>query len=145
MSAIERHRVAVREYERAVAEVAEHRVVDEAEDVLSRAWVVELEEMRKDALRLAAAARLAERDAQTRLMEARKQGQAQELALAHARYVETETGKRESLGQARSLLASVDVELESLCRAGIERSRRERQDLDRLRAARVAAYGTEAE
>jgi hypothetical protein len=143
MSEIERDPAAVREYDRTVREVAGHRAVDEAEDAVARSWIAELDEMRREALRLAMTVRMAERLALGSLREAQARGRMRELAMAHARFARTESAKDVGLEHAYSLLTSVDVELEAVCQAGLERSRREREDLRRLRAAWTAAYGTD--
>ncbi|MGH3414845.1 MAG: hypothetical protein ACRDVE_18250 [Actinocrinis sp.] len=141
MSEIERDPVAVRDYERTVTEVADQRVVDEAEETIARAWIAELDAMRHEALRLALAMRVAERLAREKLRKAQILGCPQELARAHARLAETQVETAVSLGRANALLATVDAEIEVVCRGGLERSRRGERDVRRLRAAWTAAYG----
>lgn len=145
MSEIERDTVAVREYERTLAEVAEHQAVDEAQDAISRAWIAELDEMRREGLRLAMVVRIAERVARQKVRRAQVVGRPDEIARAHARLAETEAETASGLRLASALLASVDVEVEVVCRAGLERSRRTERDLCRLRTAWTAAYGRAGE
>ncbi|HET9172371.1 MAG TPA: hypothetical protein VFN97_23290 [Actinospica sp.] len=141
MSEIEREPTAVREYQRTLTEVAEHQAVDEAEDVLTRAWIAELDQMRHEGLRLAMAVRIADRLAREEVRRAQRDGSPAELVRAHARLVATTAEIREGLGQATALLSSVDAALASVCQAGLERSRRGEADLGRLRSAWSAAYG----
>ncbi|HWG26170.1 hypothetical protein [Actinospica sp.] len=121
--------------------MAERQVVDAAEEVLTRAWIAELDEMRREGLRLAIAVRIADRMAREKLQRAQTGGRPDELTRAHARLVETSAETSECLGHVNALLASVDAELEAVCRAGLERTRRSQEDLRRLRVAWTAAYG----
>lgn len=141
MSEIERDPGAVHEYRRTLNEVAERQAVDAAEDVVSRAWVAELDGMRREGLRLAMAARVAERVARERLRSAQVVGGPEELARAHATFTRTQAETETGLGHAHALLASVDAELEAVVQAGFERARRAERDLQRLRTAWTAAYG----
>jgi len=142
MSKIERDPAAVRDYERTLNEIVERQAVDEAENVLACAWIAELEAMRRKVLRLAVEARLAGNAARIQLRNAQALGESAELARAHARLTAIQARQEVNLEQAHSLLASVDSELEVICRAGIERSRRSQQDLRRLRIAWLAAFDT---
>jgi len=134
---------AVARYRRTLHEVAEHRVVDEAEEVLARVWVGRLDELRRTALGLVAAARLARRAARAEVREAERGGRPGQMAVAHARLKSIEAMQDDELNDARVLIAAVDAELELVCRAGVDRARRRRADHSRLRAARRAAYGDE--
>ncbi|HEX4790497.1 MAG TPA: hypothetical protein VH372_18675 [Actinospica sp.] len=107
MSETERDATAVREYERTLAEVAEHQVIDAAEDVITRAWIAELDQMRRERLRLAMAARPATSCTRLRAAAIR--------ASSPARLVDTPAETRESLDHARALLTSVDTALEAVC------------------------------
>jgi hypothetical protein len=140
MSESERDPESIRRYERTVSEVAEHQVVDEAEDVIARAWIAELDEMRRTALRLAAAARLAENAARIELRAAQALGRPVRLATAQARLTVIEAEQAESLERAHALLAAVDAALEAIRRAGMERSQRGQEDLRLLRTAWTAAF-----
>lgn len=141
MSEMEREPAAVREYERTLTEIAEHQVIDAAEDAIDRAWVAELDRMRHEGLRLAMAVRIADRVAREEVRRAQVGGRPADLARAHARLVETCADTQEGLGHAAALLSSVDAELEAACQAGLARTRRGEQDLRRLRSAWAAAYG----
>jgi hypothetical protein len=132
---------ALAQYRRALREVAEHQVVDEAEDVLARSWIGQLDEMRRTALGLLAAARLARNAARAELRLAEERGRPDDLALAHARLRSIEAEQDDQLYDARAFIASVDAELELVCAAGIERARRDRADTFRLLEARCAVYG----
>jgi hypothetical protein len=140
MSESERDPESIRRYERTVSEVVEHQVVDEAEDVIARAWIAELDEMRRTALRLAAAARLAENAARIELRAAQALGRPVRLATAQARLTVIEAEQAESLERAHALLAAVDAALEAIRRAGMERSQRGQEDLRLLRTAWTAAF-----
>lgn len=141
MSEIERDPEAARRYARTVSEVAERQVVDEAENVLANAWIAELDEMRRTALRLAAAARLAESSARAELQAAQALGRPVHLARAHERLAVIEAEQQVSIDRARALLAGVDCALETIRQAGIERSQRGQEDLRRLRTAWTAVFG----
>lgn len=132
---------AVAAYRRTLLRVAEHQVVDEAEDVLARVWIAQLDEMRRAALSLIAAAHMADSAARTELREAQERGRPEEMARAHARMQSTRLLRAGNLREARAFIASVDAELELVCQAGVERVRRDRDDHARLDSARRAAYG----
>ena len=134
------HPAAVREYERVLREVAERRAVDEAEGVLARAWIAELDEMRRTALGLVAAARPTSGESGTEPRDAHFHGRPAELARANAHLEAAAAEQRISLEQARSILASVDAEIEMVCEAVVERTRRSQDDLYRLQAAWAAAF-----
>lgn len=130
-------------YRRVLREVAEHRVVDDAEDTLARAWIAQLDEMRRAALGLLAAARMASNAARAEVRLAAERGRPGDLAIAQARLQSLEESQDGNLRDARAFLASVDAELELVCAAGVDRVRRFRADHARLRAARRAAFGAE--
>ncbi len=132
---------AIREYERTLSEVAERQVIDEAEDAIARAWIAELDQVRRDGLRLVMAVRVAEHLARERLHEAELGGRPADVARAHARFAAAEAEKAGSVQHAHALLTSVDDEIEAVCQAGLERDRRGQRDLQRLRSAWAAAYG----
>jgi hypothetical protein len=131
---------AVIEYERTLTEVADRQAVDEAEDAVARAWIAELDDMRREGLRLAMAGRVAERVAHEKLRKAQQLGHPHELAKAHAKLAATEA-ETKVRGHANALLSSVDAELEAVWQAGMARTRRNERDLQRLRSAWTAAYG----
>lgn len=131
----------VERYRRAVREVADHRVVDEAEEVLTRAWLAHLDEMRRAALSLVAAARMTSNAARAEVRRAMDAGGPAELAIAKARLHSIEAAQQGEVHHARAFIASVDAELALVCRAGAERARRDRADDARLRAAWREAFG----
>jgi hypothetical protein len=137
----ERDPEAVRQYERTVRAVAERQVVDEAENLVAHAWIAELDEMRRTALRLAAAARLAENAARIELRTAQELGRPVLLAKAQARLTVIEAEQEDSIDRAHALLAAVDTALEAIRQAGLERAQRNKQDLHLMRDAWAAAYG----
>lgn len=132
---------AVRAYERALAEVAEQLAVNEAEELVARAWIRELDEVRRAGLRLAMTVRVAERTARELLRAAQLGGRPSELARAHSRFAQVEAETVNSLGHADALLASVDAQLDVVCNAALERARRNERAQEKLRAAWTAAYG----
>lgn len=131
---------AVRAYELALHEVAERLAVDEAEEVVARAWIAELDDMRRKGLRLAMAVRVAERMARESLRAAQVAGRPRELARAHTRFAAVEAESANGLAHADALVAAVDAELAAACGAGLERARRGERELRRLRTAWTAAY-----
>jgi hypothetical protein len=136
---------AVRAYELALHAAAERLAVDEAEEVVARAWITELDDMRRKGLRLAMAVRVAERMARESLREAQVAGRPRDLARAHTRFAEVEAESANGLAHADALVAAVDAELAAVCRAGLERARRGERELRRLRTAWTAAYDGAAE
>lgn len=120
MAAREHETEAVRVYRRTLDEVAAQQVIAAAEDVIADGWIDELERMRGAAIESAAAM----------LQQNRA-----ELDHAEAERV------RVDLDRVRALVDAVDAEVECACRAALDRTRRGRADLARLRTAWTAAYG----
>lgn len=141
MSEIERDPQAVRTYERMRDAVAERRVVDEAEKVLGRAWLDELEDIRKAALGVVAAIRLATNIALSQLRRAQGEGRLAEMARAQARLAALESKQGIGLDEAHAVLDWVDTELEKVDTTDLERRCRIQHDLEQLRAAWTAAFG----
>lgn len=141
MPEIEDEPAAMRDYRRALIHAAEDQVTDAAEEIIMRAWVAELDRLRRAALRLAMTARIRDRVAREQLRAAQVAGRPAELARAHARYVDTVARTQEGLGYADSLLADVQAELEAVARREIERTRRGLEGLQRLHTAWAAANG----
>lgn len=141
MSEIEYDPSAVREYERTLVEVAEQLAVDEAEETVALAWIYELDEMRREGLRLALTARIAERTARETLRAAQVAGRPGEIIRAHNRFAQVEAETVDGLDHADALLATVDAALDAVCRAALDRGRRNEQAQLRLHAAWAAAYG----
>ncbi len=129
---------AERAYERTREEFVARRVVDEAEDVLGRAWVAELADMRLAALGLIAAARVSASVAREELRKAQRGSEPAKVARAHARLAALEEDSAANTEHARYLLARVDAELESAAVAELRRSRRAESDAVRLRRAWAA-------
>lgn len=142
MAGTERDPRAVWVYERTLGEVAERRVVDEAETVLARAWVGELERARTAARGQIAATRVAELAAFEKLRAAQNAGRPAELARAHARLAALQDEQASALDSTRALIERLDAEIERAGLADVERSRRAQLDLARLRDAWTGAYGS---
>lgn len=132
---------ALRDYQRVLIDVAEDQVVDAAEEVIARAWIAELDERRREGLRLAMTARVRDRMARDQLRRAQVGGQLAELARAHTRLAETVALTEEGLGYADALLADVEAQLKAAALSGVERTRRGLEGLQRLHTAWTAAYG----
>jgi hypothetical protein len=144
MAGIERRRaIAEEEYERTRREVAEHQVVDVAEDILGHAWVEHLEDLRRDVAQTVSAAAQT-RDAAHRLLRAaQNDGDPRKLACAQRLLERSERDLAGTLAEGRRTLAAVERQLATLGRATLERVRRRHADLVRLDAARAAAFGTD--
>lgn len=108
MSKPEHEAEAARIYREAACEIAEHQVVAAAEDVLTDAWIGELEQYRAGLLRVAE--------------HTRQAGQADraggELVF-----------RRLALQEVTRLLREADAALEAVCATGIERARQLQHDL----------------
>ncbi|HEX4788073.1 MAG TPA: hypothetical protein VH372_06390 [Actinospica sp.] len=141
MSGFDDEQAAITEYRRMMRAVAEHQVVDAAEAVLAHAWLTHLGEMRRCALDLVDATRSVHQEAVARLRAATSAEDPAEVAHAQAFVNQVEVDLDDDLAASRQLLACVEEHVELVCRAGYERVRRKQADLDRLKAARAAAYG----
>jgi hypothetical protein len=135
MPGTEHENEAVRVYRRVLGEVAENRAVASAEDVIADVWIDELERARRGVLESADGIGDTDRAAREResLRRARELGDP--AALARARE------QRGDLRRMRLVLEAVDTELGWACRAVLERTRRGREDISRLSAAWIDAYG----
>jgi hypothetical protein len=140
MSEIERRRSGVEEYERTRREIAEHQVIDVAEDILGHALIARLESLRADATRAVSAA-AETRQAAQRLVHAARFDTEPRRRSALALLERSEQGLVQVLAESRDVLATVDGHLEVLGRATHDRLRRGSEDRRRLNAARVAAFG----
>jgi hypothetical protein len=132
---------AIAEYRRMMRAVAENQAVDAAESVLAHAWLTHLGEMRRCALDLVDATRSVHQEAVARLQAAESTSNPGEVAHAQAFVQQVEVDLDDDLAASRQLLACVEEHIELVCRAGYERVQRKQADLDRLKAARTAAYG----
>lgn len=133
---------AVRVYRRTLGEVAKSQVVAVAEDILSDAWIAELEQARRDAEAGGDAVLSAEYAARDRVRLAQQGSDLKELARAQARLARAETRRAAELHKMRMLMETVDDELEHVCLAGIERAEQLREHLSRLGVAWAEAYGS---
>ncbi len=141
MAEIGRDPQAVQFYEHVRQEVAEHRVVDAAEALVTGWWLAELAQMRRTALGLLASAGVAEHDARKRLRKAQDGGGGPEFVRARVGIEALQAEHAESLEKPRLLVARVDAELDRMMQVGDERRRRAADDLERLHAAWTGAYG----
>jgi hypothetical protein len=132
---------AVRVYRRVLEEVAAHEVVAEAEDVVTDAWIEEIERARHGVIECTEPVRRADRAPRERLLRARERGDRDAVARAQARLSEVVDEQNANLDRIRLVLEGLDEALERTCRAATERARQGREDLSRLRAARADAYG----
>lgn len=132
---------AVRVYQRTLDEVAENQVVASAEDILTDAWIGELEQVRGETMAGADMLRDEDESARELVRRAQEGADATELARAQARLSEVAAMREADIEAARLLVDAVDAELEHVCRAAVERTRRGRDDLSRLRAAWADAFG----
>ena len=137
----DRESEAVRAYRRTLAEVAQRQVVAEAEDVLTTAWIAELEQARCDALADGDAVLSEQYAARERLHKAQRAADPRELARAQAELSQVETAHTSELHKVRVLVEAVDAELEHACLVGVERAQALSEDLSRLGAAWADAYG----
>ena len=132
---------AVRVYRRTLDEVAENQVVAAAEDILTDAWIGELEQVRGETLACTDTLHEADESARELVRRAQRSGDLAELADAQARLSEVTAMREADIEVARLLVEAVDAELEHVCHVAVERSRRGRDDMSRLHAAWSEAYG----
>jgi hypothetical protein len=141
MAEVGRDPQAVRLYQRIRDEVAEHRVVDSAEAVITGLWIGELEEMRRSELGMIAATSVAEHVALRRLRQVLAAGGSGELARCRARVEAVRAEQAATVERSRALIAGMDEELARIEQVDAERGRRAEADLRKLRAAWADAYG----
>jgi hypothetical protein len=134
---------AVEEYWRIVRSAQRDEIVAEAEDVLSAAWAVELEEVRRATLRAAESAQTAYAAARTLAQVKRNEGSQRDAARAHDALEKAEAEQRRSLDAANALLTAVDDEFELMCQAAEEREAVCEGNRNRVRSAWKAAYGAD--
>ena len=140
MAGSERHRTIVEAYERTRREVAEHLVVDAAEDILGNALVEHLAAVRQDATDMVAVATESRQAALHLVRTAQAGGDPRQIACAHALLEHSERYLRLDLAEGRRTLADVQTQLKALSRAASERVHRRRADFSRLGAAGTAAF-----
>jgi hypothetical protein len=141
MAEVGRDPQAVQFYRRVRDEVAEHRVVDAAEAVITSLWVAELEEMRRSELGMIAATSVAAQLALRRLRQALAAGGTGELARCRARVEAVHAEQVVTLARSRAMITRMDTELGRVESVEAERGRRAEGDLSRLRLAWSDAYG----
>lgn len=132
---------AERAYQRTLGEVSENQVVAEAEDILTEAWIGELEQVRSETLACTDTLHEADESARELVRRAQESGDRVELAEAQAKLAEVAAMREADIEVAGLLVEAVDAELEHVCHVAVERTQRGREDLSRLRAAWSDAYG----
>ena len=129
------------EYLRTLREMSERRVVDEAEALLTTAWIGHLDAARLEALGLIAAARTADASARAQLRAAERGRRPAAILHARQRVEELERLGVDELAIARSFLDRVEEYVKRACRTASERESRRREDMELLRRAWDVAYG----
>ena len=132
---------AVRVYRRTLGEVVERQVVADAEDILTTAWIAELEQARCDALADGDAVLSEQYAARERVHQAQQAADPRELARAQARLSQVQTAHTSELHKVRVLVEAVDAELQQACLVGVQRAQALSEELSRLGAAWADAYG----
>ena len=130
------------EYQRTLQAVHAHQAIFEAEDVVARAWLAELDAARRDALELVRALRMADAVSKRELRAALRGNDPVVLAEAQQGVEETRRELDDGVSAAQALLARVDQQIERACRAATAREERQRDDRARLRTAWRVAYGS---
>lgn len=132
---------AERAYRRTLSEVADNQVVAAAEDILTDAWIGELEQVRSETLACTDTLHEADESAREQVRRAQQSGDPVELAEAQSRLEEVAAMREADVEVARLLVEAVDAELEHVCHVAVERTQQGREDQSRLRAAWSDAYG----
>lgn len=133
------------EYMRTLNVVNAHCAIFEAEDVVTRAWLAELDIARREALDLVKALRVAEAVSTSDLQAALRRADPVELAEAQHEMEQSRRELDDGMVAAQALLSRVDEQIERACHAAAARCSRYRDDMDRLRLAWQSAFGTEAQ
>ena len=137
------HRAQLEDYERRRREVAEHAVLDAAEDVLGHAWIGELDRERRTSVAALEAAAEVVVAARRLLRIAESDGNAAQVRSARVLYTQADKDLARTLAQTQATLTSVDGRLRTIREASLARLRLRRADTERVRAARLA-MGDEA-
>lgn len=129
-------------YLRTLKTVNARRAIFEAEDIVTRAWLAELDTARRDALDLVRALRVADAVSRQELRAALRGNDPAHLAEAQQEAEQAQRELEDGIAAAQALLTRVDEQIERACRAAADRCNRHRDDLERLRLAWRCAYGS---
>lgn len=130
------------EYQRTLRTVHAHQAIFEAEDIVTRMWLAELDGARRDALELVRALRMADAVSKRELRAALRGDDPVLLAEAQQDVEQIRRELDDGVSAAQALLARVDSQIERACRAATVREARQRDDMARLRTAWGLAYGS---
>lgn len=133
------------EYVRTLSVVNAHCAIFEAEDIVTRAWLAELDVARREALDLVKALRVAEAVSTNDLQAALRRNDPVELAEAQQEMEESRRELDDGMVAAQALLSRVDEQIERACQAAADRGSRYRDDMDRLRLAWHSAFGADVQ
>ena len=139
MAGIDRRHAIAAEYARIQREIADHAVVDAAEDILGHAWIAHLEQLRHAAADAVASAARNVHGARCLVHACQVTGKPRHLAHAQDLLKRSQRDLARSMAESGRILSEVDERLGLLSRATAERVRRRRADLSRLHATRAAA------
>jgi hypothetical protein len=129
------------EIERIRREIADHAVVDAAEDVLGHAWITHLEELRHAAADTVTEAAQNVGGAQCLVRICQAVGEPRRLVVAQGLLERSERALADSVDESSTMLSVVEAQLESLARATAERIQRRRDDANLLHATHTAMFG----
>jgi hypothetical protein len=141
MTGMEHKAEAARVYRRVLHEVGASQAVAAAEDIITDAWIAELDSVRRDVVHSADRVRGADRVAREVMGRAQRERDPAGIAHAQLRFAESSLTSKCELDLLHVLLDSVDAAIEQACFAGTQRARLGREDLARLRVAWSEAYG----
>lgn len=131
-------------YLRTLRTVAERRAVDEAEAVLTAAWIDQLAAARTEVLGAIAVVKSAQASARTQLRAAQQGVRPAVIACAHQRLELAERVHADELAAAHVFLDRIDGYLEQARWTATFRQARQHEDLEQLRQAWSAAHGSSA-
>ncbi|MBR7837554.1 hypothetical protein KDL01_30020 [Actinospica durhamensis] len=131
-------------YLRTLRTVAERRAVDEAEAVLTAAWIDQLAAARTEVLGAIAVVKAAQASARTQLRAAQQGVRPAVIACAHQRLELAERAHTDELAAAHAFLDRIDGHLEQARWTATFRQARQREDLEQLRRAWSAAHASSA-
>jgi hypothetical protein len=129
------------EIDRIRREIADHAVIDAAEDLLGHAWITRLEQLRDAAADTVTEAARNVGGARRLVRICGAVGEPRQLVLARRVLERSELALADSVEESSRMLGVVEAELELLARATAERMRRRREDLNLLRTAHAARFG----
>jgi hypothetical protein len=129
------------EIDRIRREIADHAVVDAAEDLLGHAWMTQLEQLRHAAADTVTEAAQNVGGAQRLVRICQDVGEPRHLVVAQRLLERSELALADSVEESSRMLGVVEAEVELLTRATAERIRRRREDLNLLQTAHAARFG----